>query len=241
MQTEEEKIFDTLNLRWNNKLAIFDANLIKNIFCPPNCIDATPGGMIFWREITIKGKQIQITLFDSESNNIVFEVKNIKNIQKSDAKFLGYNYCKTGENSCILRGDGFQDTVGLFILLTFLETNISMFKSTIVYNQIRNLPSEDLQKLLKVSIAPLPEKEQTPIKQDIPKIDQSTKTEETSYPQPLREVIKPEPTSLPTLVGSHPMSNIVNIFNPTNNIPGLYPSSNTCVRTPEGQPVHFNY
>lgn len=236
----------SLNLRWNNKVAIIDANLVKNVFCPPNCADPSPGGMVFWRELIIKDKIVRVTIFDETSNNVAIEIKNVKKLDKMNSSFLGYNYIPTSDNSCILKGDGVKDTLGLFVLVISLELGMSMIKANAIYNQIQNMTDIEFEKSL---VSPKESKKEEPVENkeytpgpNIPKIDQTKNIEETTnYPQPLREVIKPEPTSLPTLVGSHPMATVMNCFNPNNNNPGLYQSSNACVRTPDGVPVHVTH
>lgn len=238
---QSDNMNDTLNLRWNNKFAILDANLIKNIFYPPNCIDATPGGMMFWREVYIKNKAIQITLFDSDSNNVIFEVKGISKLKKQDSDYLGYNYLRNGPNSCILRGDGFQDVVGIFILVLLLESGMSMFKATQIYNQIKMLHVEELEKSLKVTVETEERQRETPVKQDIPKIDQESNPVNATPPKPVREMIVTETSTLPTLVGSHPMSTLVTLVSLNNNIKEIRSEIENSVRTPEGLPVNLNY
>lgn len=238
----QSPVHDSLNLRWNNKTMIGDANLVARLFHIPNCVDSSPEGMAFWRNMQMNESVFTILMYDSGNGTVVIEWMNKTKISPEGLSVLGMNYLVKGNGLVEVRGTSFREALALYMVVKDMENReCGVLLLIPFYLQIRGLSVEQLERLCARSNTThsVPG---SALSDNIPKIENSMTSPVAKTIVPVsafyeltssRHISSATSGTLPTLLGCHPFAKVVNA--PPNR-------SLAMIHTPDtiGQPVLYS-
>jgi hypothetical protein len=220
LSTIKSPVHDTLNLRWNSKDMIRDANLLTRLSHAPNCLDATPNGMAHWRDVRLNETQFEVWVVDSVGVHIEWESGGT--ISKDGLKVLGADFVVKRRGMVEVHGNTFRDALALYMVSRELEDGDRGILSLVpMFLQIRSLSDEQLDRLFNDKASDTLNTNSavnTTVRDDIPKIENNVSSPVAKTIVPVSAFHEmttsrciPPPSSgvLPTLLGCHPFAKTI--------------------------------
>lgn len=200
---------------------IRDANLLVRVCHAPNCIDAAPEGMAFWRSIRIGVYEFKVWMDDSAKGESRIAWKRDGKIRKDGLKVLGMDFLKKGNELSEVRGNTFRDALALYMVVKEMEIHNRGVLSLIpMYLRIRELSDDQLEQLFSSEIGSNTSTQSVSTAKigDIPKIENQVSSPIAKTIVPVsafhdmvvnRYIPPPSSTTLPTLHGCHPYAKVI--------------------------------
>lgn len=230
LHIDQTPVHDMLNLRWNNREMVRDANLLKRVCHAPNCVDAAPEGMAVWRSIAIANTSIKVTIDDTGSG----EVRIAWHHPFVRSELFGDDLCDLGRGNIQVRGSTFRDALGLYMcVIEMEESGCGAMRVIPLYLRVRAMSEGEVERILQpreTTVVPASVE-----RADIPHIPtvNMTRSPVAAPIVPTQSIFAASRQShgvVPTLFGTHPYAKVVTA-----------PHLGTTIHTPEsaGQPVSF--